>query len=111
MLPLRPGSRDAWITTLDAAVIACASAALVVILGGRTRLSIGAVRLAFRTPANLIIFGAVGALLRVWVARGIRWFPSLNEPAPGRLEAQRARFISTAVRPPHFTSYTAAVAL
>src|SRR3954452_11339288 len=111
MLPLRPGSRDAWITTLDAAVIACAGAALVIILGGRTRVSIGAVRLAFRTPVNLIIFAAVGAVLRAWAARGVRLFPSLNAPGSDRLEAQRARFVSTAVRPRHFTGYAAAVAL
>src|SRR6185295_18587603 len=42
MVPLRPRSR-AWITLLDAALIACAAAAIVVVLGGRTRRAIPAI--------------------------------------------------------------------
>src|SRR6476620_10959358 len=98
MVSFRPRSR-AWITLLDAALIACAAAAIVVILGGRTRLAVAGVRLAFRTPANLVIFFTLGTAIRLWFGRGTRLLPSLTPPDRARLDEERARFVRTAVRP------------
>ena len=110
MVPLRPRSR-AWITLLDAALIACAAAAIVVVLGGRTRLGVAGLRLAFRTPTNLVIFLGLGAAIRLWLARGVPFLPSLTAGDGGRLAAERERFAGTAARPPGFLPYAAAAAL
>jgi hypothetical protein len=110
MVSFRPRSR-AWITLLDAALMACAAAAIVVILGGRTRLALAGVRLAFRTPVNLVIFLTLGTALRLWIARGIRLLPSLTPPDRTRLDEERERFVRTAVRPRAFVLYAAAAAL
>src|SRR5678816_4656938 len=110
MVSFRPRSR-AWITLLDAALVACAAAAIVVILGGRTRLPVAGVRLAFRTPGNLVIFFTLGTALRLWIARGIILLPSLIPPGRTRLDEERERFVRTAVRPRAFVLYAAAAAL
>ena len=110
MVPLRPRSR-AWITLLDAALIACAAAAIVVVLGGRTRLGVAGLRLAFRTPTNLVIFLGLGAAIRLWIARGVPFLPSLTAGDGGRLAAERERFAGTAARPAGFLPYAAAVVL
>src|SRR4029078_10087241 len=110
MVPLRPRSR-AWITLLDAALIACAAAAIVVVLGGRTRMGVAGLRLAFRTPTNLVIFLGLGAAIRLWIARGVPFLPSLTAGDGGRLAAERERFAGPAARPAGFLPYAAAVVL
>jgi hypothetical protein len=111
MVPLRPRSRAAWITILDIALVACASAAVVVLLGGRTRLNVAGMRLALRTPANLIIVLALAGTARVWLGRGLRALPSIAIPDGTRLEEERVRFMATAARPRAFVPYAAAAAL
>ena len=110
MVPLRPRFR-AWITLLDAALIACAAAAIVIVLGGRTRLGVAGLRLAFRTPTNLVIFLGLGTAIRLWLARGVPFLPSLIAADGGRLAAERDRFAGTMARPRGFTLYAAAAVL
>lgn len=92
-MPLeRPGKRDALVTLLDAALIVSASAALVILLGGRTRFDVGGLRVSLRAATNFIFFSAGFAVLRLWLGRGLRPLPALRIPDAASLAAERERF-------------------
>lgn len=66
-----------WITVLDALIIACACAAVVILLGGRTRLRILDVRITLRSPVNFWLFGGALAAVRLFAARRMPILPLL----------------------------------
>jgi hypothetical protein len=88
MLPRRPF----WVTILDIALIVSASAALVIALGGRTRLSIGNLQISLRSPVNALAIAAACGLLRLFVGGRVRLLPALPIPAIAPLIAERDRF-------------------
>jgi hypothetical protein len=92
MVPMRPPARASWITFLDAALIIAASAAAVIVLGGRTRFDIGGVQVSLRAPTNLLAFTAAAGLLRLWFGRGLGPLPALPRPDATYLDAERRRF-------------------
>jgi hypothetical protein len=92
MVPLRRPTRAFWVTFLDLVLIIAASAAVVIVLGGRTRVAIGGLRVMLRAPDNVLVFAAAAAALRLWLGRGLRPFPALARPDEGYLDAERRRF-------------------
>jgi hypothetical protein len=92
MVPLRPSARAFLVTLVDAVIIIAASAALVILLGGRTRIDVGAVRVTLRTATNCLVFAAAFGALRLWLGRGLRPLPAVPRPDDRYLEAERARF-------------------
>jgi hypothetical protein len=94
MVSMRPPARASWITFLDAALIISASAALVILLGGRTRIDIGGLRISLRAATNLLILTGGLAVLRLWLGRGLRLLPALPRPDAAYLDAERERFAS-----------------
>ena len=99
MVPLRPSARAFLITVLDAALIISASAAVVILLGGRTRFDIGGLRVTLRAATNLLVFAAAFGALRLWLGRGQPLLPALPRPGDTLLETERARFAAPR-RPP-----------
>src|SRR5262245_27736505 len=98
MVPLRLGSRAAWITLVDASLLIAASAAVVLLLGGRTRLEVAGLRVVLRSITNPLLFVAAASMVRLWLGRGLRFLPSLTPPRGDRFVAERARFIASAAR-------------
>jgi hypothetical protein len=91
MAPERP-SRAILVTVLDAALIISASAAVVILLGGRTRLDVGGIRITLRAATNLLMFAAAFGLVRLWLGRRQPLLPALPRPSDTLLEKERARF-------------------
>ena len=84
--------RRILVTLLDAAAIVAGSAALVISLGGGTRIGVAGFRISLRGTANaLIVFGCLAAL-RLLIARRDSILPAIARPDPDRLEAERVRF-------------------
>ncbi len=92
MVPPRRPTRAFWVTLLDLVLIIAASAAVVIVLGGRTRVSIGGLQVALRAPSNVLVFAAAAAALRLWLGRGLNLLPALARPDEGYLDAERRRF-------------------
>jgi hypothetical protein len=91
-IPTRLPARAFWVTLLDAALIISASAAVVILLGGRGRIDIGGMRISLRAATNLLMFSAGFAALRLWLGQGLRPLPALGRADGSYLEAERARF-------------------
>jgi hypothetical protein len=89
---LRLPSRALWITLIDAGVIVVGSAAVVVMLGGRTRIDVAGVRITMRGASNLIAFAVAFGALRVFISRRSRPLPALPFPDRAAIEAERERF-------------------
>ena len=98
MVALLPQARTRWITLFDAGLIIAASAALVILLGGRTRIDVGGIRIVFRSSANVLIIAAVLLAVRFWLGRGVRFLPAIAVPDRALLDAERERF-ATPSRP------------
>lgn len=94
MDPKRRAAGGRWLTVFDAVVVLAGSAALVALLGAQGRFSLGNVRLTVRSPVNLCIAATVLVLLRLWLGRGTRLFPSFSRPDRSTLEADRLRLVS-----------------
>ncbi|HET7697687.1 MAG TPA: hypothetical protein VFK57_18370 [Vicinamibacterales bacterium] len=105
------GIRRILVTLLDAAAIAAGSAALVILLGGGTRLAFAGMRISLRGVVNALVVCVALAALRLLIARGERLLPALPRQAGGAVREERSRFASTAVRPAGFWLYAAAAAL
>jgi len=111
-MPASPSrARAIGITVLDFALIAGSCAAIVIVLGGRTRLALAGMRLTLRSPVNLIAFAVAAALLRLWLGRGCRPLPSLPLTDRSRFEAERERFVASARLPRGFAVCAAAAAV
>lgn len=111
MVPMRPPARASWITFLDVALIVSASSALVILLGGRTRVDVGTVRLTIKAATNALLFTAGFAALRLWLGWGVRPLPLVPAPDPVTIEAERARFARPMPRAPGLAAYAAATVL
>jgi hypothetical protein len=97
MVPPRPQGRTFWITLFDAGLIIAASAAIVIVLGGRTRFEVAGIRLSLMGATNLVVFAALLFVLRVWLGRGLRPLPAFA-PRLTLIDAERERF-ATYARP------------
>jgi hypothetical protein len=91
MVPLRPPARAFLVTLADAGLILFAAAAVVVALGGRTRIDVAGMRVSFRGAANLFLLAAVCAVVRMAIGWRLRPLPILPPGDPGRVEAERRR--------------------
>ena len=94
MIPYRLKARAPWVTLLDTGLIVTAAAAIVVALGGRTRLDVGGIRISLRAATNLVVFAASFGALRLWLGRGLRPLPALPVPSRAAIDAEQARFAS-----------------
>ena len=111
MVPLRPAARAVLVTLLDIGLIVSASAAIVIILGGRTRVEVAGVRIALRAATNFILFTAVLAVLRLWLGRGLGPLPSIRAADDAILEAERARLAAPPIATRAVWLYAAATLL
>jgi hypothetical protein len=84
------------VTAIDAAIIAAAAAAIVITLGGRTRVNVGGTQVTLRTGTNLAIAAVVLGVLRLTAGRGLRPLPAVPLPDATSLEGERCRFVSPA---------------
>src|SRR3954468_18685918 len=85
-----PRARAIFVTALDLAVIVFASAAIVVILGGGTRIHTLDITISVRGPWNLILGTAAAAILRALAGWDLRPLPAFPPP-PLVLEDERLR--------------------
>lgn len=105
-------ARRVAITLVDALLIVTTAAAIVIALGGRTRVDVAGELVVLRTSTNLAIATAVLGLLRL--AFGYRmpplplWSAALAAP---RFAEERARIATPAPLPRSFFLYAAAVVL
>ncbi|HEX6462947.1 MAG TPA: hypothetical protein VFZ98_00785 [Vicinamibacterales bacterium] len=83
--------RDFWVTLLDIVVIVSASAALVIMLGGRTRLHFGDTQIGLQSPVNALLISAASAALRFVIGRRLRPLPAIPLPNDDLLALERAR--------------------
>jgi hypothetical protein len=92
MPTLRPPRRTFWITFLDALLIIFASAAAVILLGGRARADVAAIRVSLLSATNPLLVAAVAGALRLLIGRGVRLLPSVALPDRAAIDAERERF-------------------
>jgi hypothetical protein len=111
MVPLRPSARTFLVTLLDTALIVSASAALVIVLGGRTRVDLAAVRITLRSATNFVLFTAVFGALRLWLGRALRLLPAVPRPDHAAIDAERNRFAGTPAPTREMWLYAAATLL
>ena len=96
MVPLRPPARAFWVTLLDAGIIVAASAAIVITLGGRTRIAVDGLFVTLRSPINFIGFTAACGALRLWLGRALPPLPAVPRLDFSLIEAERVRFAASA---------------
>jgi hypothetical protein len=94
MIPQRLKARALWVTLVDAGLMVCGAAAVVIALGGRTRLDVAGVRITLRAATNLILFAAGFGALRVWLGHGLRPLPAIPVPSHAAIDAERERFVT-----------------
>jgi hypothetical protein len=92
MILQRLKARALWVTLIDAGLLVCAAAAIVIALGGRTRLDVAGVRITLRAATNFVIFAAAFGALRVWLGHGLRPLPAVPVPSRAAIDAERERF-------------------
>jgi len=92
----RPKLRAGWLTLLDALLVATASAALVALLGARTRFDIAGIRVTIRAATNLGYAAAALGALRGWLGGRVRLFPALPVPNLAALAPERERLVDPA---------------
>ncbi|HYT76329.1 MAG TPA: hypothetical protein VEL79_16355, partial [Vicinamibacterales bacterium] len=91
MTSSRPAVRAFLVTLLDAAFIISAAAAIVVALGGRTRIEVDGIRVSLHGALNLVLVAAACAAVRLAIGRRLPPLP-LNPPADStRIDAERQR--------------------
>ena len=91
MIPLRLRPRLLLVTCFDAGLIIFASAALVIALGGRTRVDLAGLRLTLRGPLNPLLIAAACAVLRLAAGWRLPFLPIAPRADPSRLDAERDR--------------------
>jgi hypothetical protein len=91
MPPQRLRGRALLVTVIDASLITAASAALVVLLGGRSRFELLDTTITIRGATNLIVFAVIFGGLRLLFGRRLRPLPALPLPTRAALDAERAR--------------------
>jgi hypothetical protein len=94
MSPPRLKAFASWVTLLDTGLIVSA-AAIVILLGGQTRMEVEGARIILRTAPNSVIFAACGGL-RVWLGRSLRLLPAIPIPSHGAIEVGRERSAASA---------------
>ena len=95
-MPTPRPPRAAWITLLDAALIIFASAAAVILLGGRARTELAGIRVSLVSAVNPLLIAAAAGVLRLAIGRGIRLLPSVTRPDRVAVERERDRFAAPA---------------
>lgn len=88
--------RAFWITLLDAAVITFASAAAVILLGGRARADVAGIHVSLLSAQNPLLVASAAGVLRLLIGRGTRLLPSVTRPDPAAIDAERKRFVAPA---------------
>lgn len=96
MPTLRLPPRTFWVTLLDAALIIFASAAAVILLGGRARADVAGMRVSLVAVTNPLLVVASAGVLRLLLGRGMRVLPSVAPPDRNAIEAERLRFADPA---------------
>lgn len=92
MLSSRGRTRTFLLTLLDASFVVMASAAVVILLGGRTRFDLAGVRVSLRATGN-VAWMATGLLaVRILIGRGWGLFPALPRPDLAAIQAEQGRF-------------------
>ncbi len=104
-------ARAFFVTLLDVGLIIAGSAALVVLLGGRTRPDLAGVRITIRSASNLIAFAAGFGALRLLIGGRSRPLPALQLPEGAVIEAERVRFANPRRATPAVWMYAAATLL
>lgn len=84
--------RRILVTLLDAGAIVAGSVALVILLGGGTRLTVAGLPISLRGPMNALLVCAALAAVRVLIGRREGPLPSFPRPDPERIDAERQRF-------------------
>lgn len=92
MTQLRTSTRAVLVTLLDAVLIVAASAAVVILLGGRTQFDVAGVHVVIRTATNALLFGTGCGVLRLWLGRRLGPLPALPRRERDDVEAERERF-------------------
>jgi hypothetical protein len=111
MPPHRPATRALLVTLVDAGVIIAAAAALVLILGGRTRFDLAGARITIRSATNLIVLAAALGLLRLRIGRRARPLPAIPLPDPAVIDGERERFANPPPATPAIWLFAAATLL
>lgn len=96
MPTLRLPPRTLWITLLDAALIIFASAAAVILLGGRARAEVAGIRVSVLSAQNPLLIAAAAGVLRLLIGRATRLLPSVARPDRAAIDAERERFAAPA---------------
>jgi hypothetical protein len=91
MVSMRPPARASWITLLDAAIILSASAAVVILLGGRARIDVAGTLVSLRGVANPALMAAGCLALRMAIGWRVRPLPAIPSFDSARIEAERQR--------------------
>ena len=63
----QPKVRAGWLTLLDALLVVTAAAALVALLGARTKFDLSGMRVTIRAATNLLYATALLGLIRAWL--------------------------------------------
>jgi hypothetical protein len=87
--------RSILVTCLDLGVIACASAAVVIALGGRTRVMLHGALITLRAPTNLVLFALAFLALRLAIGSRLRPLPAIASGDITRFEDERRRLART----------------
>ncbi|HYT69250.1 MAG TPA: hypothetical protein VEL51_22705 [Vicinamibacterales bacterium] len=95
MIPPRLRTRAFWVTLVDVAVILFASSALVVVLGGRTRIDVDGVRVSIRGATNLFLLAAAFGVFRLAIGRRLGPLPAVRPGDFSRFEEERLRLART----------------
>ena len=93
--PRRP-VRAFLVTLLDAALIALTAAAIVVFLGGRTRIDFAGLRVSLRAAGNLSALAAAFGLVRLAAGRRMRLLPLIAPANRAWIDAERQRLARAA---------------
>jgi hypothetical protein len=91
MPTLGPRVRVFLVTLIDMAVVVAGSAALVILLGGRTRLALGGTVVSLRGSANLFLAAGLGLVLRMALGFRLRPLPAVPVPGSARFDEERER--------------------
>jgi hypothetical protein len=103
--------RRILVTLLDAGAIVAGSAALVILLGGGTRLTVAGLHLSLRGPVNALLVCAGLAAVRLLIGRRDGLFPSLPRPNPDRIDVERRRFAAPEPATPRVWAFALATFL
>lgn len=104
--------RRILITFFDAGAIVAGSVAVVILLGGGTRLTVAGLQISLRGAAGnaILLFGSL-SFLRLLIGWREPVLPSLPRPNPDRIEAERLRFAAPEPATPAVWMYAAATLL